>query len=73
MSVEISFETQAPGEVLHLLIARHGLVRVIFALPAVLLKRRNGTTLLIPPIPDHLARDIGLHQEPLRRTHWEYR
>ena len=73
MSVEISLETQVPRDVLEQLIARHGLFRVMLALPGVLLQRRAGVTLLIPPIPDHLARDIGLQQEPVRRTCWEYR
>lgn len=73
MSAEVYSENPGPVEVLDLLIARHGLFRVIMALPAVLLKRRNGTIWLVPPIPEHLARDIGLHQEPVRRTHWDYR
>ena len=69
MSAEILSENLRPVEVLDVLIARHGLLRVLLAL----LKPRPRPMRLRPPIPDHLARDIGLLQEPAQKIHWDYR
>lgn len=72
MTAQALAENLRPAEVLDALIARHGVLRVVLALPTALLKGR-GTTRLAQPISPHLARDIGLSHGSLPKTAWEYR
>ncbi|MBC7737305.1 MAG: DUF1127 domain-containing protein [Candidatus Saccharibacteria bacterium] len=72
MTVQIFAENLRPAEALESLMARHGVMRVLVAVPAVLWRRRRATR-LSQPISPHLARDIGLVPEPPRKTHWDLR
>ena len=60
-----------PVDALDALIARHGPLRIILALPAALLMRRRERLIPGYALSAHLQRDIGLTQ--VRTRHWEMR
>jgi hypothetical protein len=63
----------APVQALEDLMARHGVLRVLMALPRALVQQRRATLLLERPVSYHIARDIGLSYDPPPKTPWEYR
>lgn len=73
MTTDLFLQTSAPVAALDVLIARHGLVRVLLALPAAWVRQRRDVLLLQRPVSYHIARDIGLSYEPPRKDAWEYR
>lgn len=73
MTTNLIAETLHPIETLDALIARHGFLQVLMALPAALLKQRRPQSLHDPKLSGHMRRDIGLTYEPGPRHHWEMR
>ena len=73
MTAHVFSENLEPVEALDALIARHGVVRVMLALPRALIQRRRTAILLVRPVSYHIARDIGLSYDPPRKDGWEYR
>ena len=73
MTAQIFADDLAPVEALDALISRHGILRVLLALPRVLMHRKRTAMLLTGPVTYHIARDIGLSYDPPRRDAWEYR
>lgn len=69
MTAQVLATEQRPAEAL---MAQHGVFRVILAILAVLI-RRGRVTRPGHPISQHLARDIGLSDEPPPKTYAEYR
>jgi hypothetical protein len=72
MTAQVFATEQRPAEALEALVARHGVLRVILAIPAVLVGW-GRVTRLGHEISPHLARDIGLTHEPPSKTYAEYR
>lgn len=71
MTTQTSAEPLRPVDALTALLADHGLIRILLALPAALLQRRRERLTLNHGLSAHLMRDIGLVQE--RSRYWEMR
>lgn len=71
MTSDLIAEPLRPVEALDALIARHGPLRVILALPAALLMRRRERLILGHELSPHLQRDIGI--PPDRTGGWVMR
>ena len=71
MTTQTTTEPLRPVDALTALIAHHGLIRILLALPAALLRRRRDALVLGNALPPHLQRDIGL--DPDRSRFWEMR
>ena len=71
MTSDLIAEPLRPVEALDALIARHGLLRVILALPAALLLRRRERLILGHELSPHLQSDIGI--PPDRTGGWGMR
>ena len=71
MTSDLIAEPLRPAEALNALIARHGSLRVILALPVALLMRRRDRLILGHELSPHLQRDVGL--PPDRSGGWGMR
>jgi hypothetical protein len=71
MTSDLIAEPLRPVEALNALIARHGPLRVILALPAALLLRRRERPAMWHDLSPHLQRDIGI--PPDRTGGWGMR
>ena len=72
MTAQVLANEQHPTEALSALMARHGVFRVMLAIPAVLVGG-GRVARLSPPISQHLARDIGLAHDLPPMTYPAYR
>ena len=72
MAAHVFAENLGPAEVLDALVARHGIARVLMALPSAMMKRR-AVALRGDHMSDHMLRDIGLYRGGGRKDPWEYR
>ncbi len=73
MNVNSFAENLRPAEVLAALIDRHGVFRVILALPSALVTRRKAGFLVDNGLSHHMRRDIGLIDEGRSKQYWELR
>ena len=71
MTSDLIADPLRPVEALKALIARHGLLRVILALPAALWMRRRERLIHSHELSPHLQRDIGI--PPDRSGGWGMR
>jgi len=71
MTTHTTAEPLRPVDALTVLIADHGLIRILLALPGALLQRRRERLTLNHGLSSHLMRDIGLMPE--RSRYWEMR
>ena len=71
MKDQVFAETLRPVDVLVALMARHGVVRVMLALPFAAWKRRGVRPVSLYTMSDHLRRDIGLGGDAPRGKSWE--
>ena len=60
MTALIPADPLRPVDALHALIARHGLLRIILALPSALIRQRRTRPVLGHTLSPHLQRDIGM-------------
>ncbi len=70
MTTNLIAENLRPVEALSVLIARHGLVRIVLAIPAALLKRHNERPLAVHDLSAYLQKDIGLIRDSDRSVSW---
>lgn len=67
MNAVLNDETPRPADLLADLIERHGPWRVVAALAALLVRRaRTAPRAQVMDLPDHLRRDVGLPDLPVR-------
>ena len=66
MTTHIPAEPLRPVDALDALIAHHGLMRIILALPAALLKQRRDRVTMGYALSPYLQRDIGIPPDPGR-------
>ena len=71
MTAHLSAETLRPVEAIDALIARHGMMRILLALPLAMLKRRRERVMLTQDLSPHLRRDIGLGGDVRHGKSWE--
>jgi hypothetical protein len=70
MTAQMIAETLRPVEALDALMARHGVMRVLLAMPVAALKRRRNRVVLSHELSPHLLRDVGL-RDSSRSKSWE--
>ena len=71
MTAQVFAETLRPVEAMDALVARHGLMRVLIAVPVVLMKRRRAQVVVPGGMSSHMMRDIGLGSAAARSKSWE--
>ena len=71
MTAQMFAEPLRPVDALDALIARHGVMRVLLAMPVAALKRRRNLPVLTHDLSPHLMRDIGLKTDAGRSKSWE--
>lgn len=64
-------ETLRPVEAIDAPIARHGVMRILLALPLAVLKQRRERAVLTHHLSPHLRRDIGLGGDVRHGKSWE--
>ena len=71
MTAHLIAETLRPVEAIDALIARHGVMRILLALPLAMLRRRRAPMMLTHHLSPHLRRDIGLAGDVRHGKSWE--
>jgi hypothetical protein len=71
MTAQPFTENLAPVEAMSALMARHGVLRVLIALPVAVLTRRRKDLLLPQDLSPHLMRDIGMGPGARSGKSWE--
>ena len=71
MTAQVIAETLRPVDALAALIARHGVMRVLLAMPVAALKRRRTRVVRNHELSPHLLRDMGLRDCSSSSKSWE--
>jgi hypothetical protein len=73
MTTNLNAESLRPVDAMNALIARHGVARIMLAVPAALLQRHFDRTTLSGGLSAHMLRDIGLTPQTDRSSQRERR
>ena len=74
MNMQLHAEETLPSVTIEMLIARHGVWRILRAVAAALVRReRKARRLMSNEMSEHLRRDVGLWPVPKSPRHWDVR